>query len=116
MWLKLFYGVVLYIMLHIIVWFSSNLQFMKNDWASKSLYISLALSVPATLCAYFATKNVYYALYESAWSARFVGFGISYLVFPFLTWWLLKESMLTPKTIVCVALSVLIICIQIFWK
>jgi hypothetical protein len=37
-------------------------------------------------------------------------------VFPILTWWLLKESMFTPKTMVCIALSFLIVCIQVFWK
>ena len=115
-WQKLILGMSLFFLLHIIVWFSSNLQFMKDSIADKSLYIALCLSIPATLCAYFGTRMTYSALDESVWAVRFIGFGTSYLVFPLLTWWLLKESMLTPKTMVCIALSFLIVCIQVFWK
>lgn len=115
-WQKLILGMFLFFLLHIIVWFSSNLQFMKDSISDKSLYIALCLSIPATLCAYFGTRMTYSALGESVWAVRFIGFGTSYLVFPLLTWWLLKESMFTPKTMICIALSLLIVCIQVFWK
>jgi hypothetical protein len=45
-----------------------------------------------------------------------LGFGVSYLTFPILTYLILKESMFTPKTMACVFLSFCIIGIQIFWK
>ena len=113
---KLLIGIGLFILLHCLVWFTTNLQFIEHPIATKSLLISLLLSIPCTLCAYYGTRYVYAALSESAWAVRFVGFGVSYLVFPTLTWWLLKESMFTPKTMVCIALSVVIVCIQVFWR
>jgi hypothetical protein len=116
MWIKLLYGMLLFISLHVMVWFSMNLQFVKAEFASKSIYIALALAIPTTMSGYYASRFTYEALNESAWAVRFVGFGLSYMVFPILTWWLLKESMFTAKTMICIALSVLILCIQIFWK
>ena len=53
---------------------------------------------------------------QEAWAARMLGFGMSYLTFPFLTWWLLNESMFTTKTMLCVFLSIMIVGIQLFWK
>lgn len=52
---------------------------------------------------------------ESVWSARFVGFGASYMVFPLLTYFLLGESMFEPKTLICIALSVLILLVQLYF-
>ena len=48
----------------------------------------------------------------SAWSARFLFFGLSYLVFPVLAYVFLNESPWSTKTILSTALSVLIIVIQ----
>ena len=87
---------------------------MSSSYAGKSLIIALLLAVPTTLFAYFGTKFGYAALGESAWSVRFFAFAISYLTFPVLTWWFLGESMFTVKTMLCVALSFMIIAIQIY--
>ena len=76
----------------------------------------VTLAIPTSLAAYYASRFTYAALDEQVWAVRFIGFGTSYLVFPLLTWWLLKESMFTPKTLICIMLSMLIIAIQVFWK
>jgi hypothetical protein len=107
-------GISLFALLHILVWFSANLQFVDGFESSKIIIVSLILSIPTTLCAFYASRATYIAMEESLWSVRFIAFGISYLVFPFLTWIFLNESMFTFKTIVCVLLSVLIVCIQVF--
>ena len=111
---KLTLGIILFIVMHILVWVSTNTQFMKSMQHVNTLLIAIALSIPITLCAFYGSRYTYNALQESAWAARFVGFGVSYLVFPVMTWALLGESMLTTKTIICIALSVLIVYIQIF--
>ena len=101
--------------LHILAWFSTNMQLMSNfSWSSKSLLIAVCFAIPCTLFAYYGTKFGYAALGESAWGARFFIHATSYLVFPFLTWWLLGESMFTVKTMVSVFLSLLIILVQIY--
>ncbi len=103
-----------FLILHIAVWFSTNLQLMDSNLATKSFVIALALSVPTTVLAYMGTKFGYVAFGESAWSVRFFAFATSYLVFPILTWVFLGESMFTVKTMLCVLLSFLIIAIQMY--
>ena len=116
LWGKLAIGMLLFTGLHTLVWFSTNLQFMKTDIAAKSLQISVLLAIPATMCAYFASKSTYQALDGSVWAVRFIGFGTSYLVFPILTYIMLKESMFTPKTLTCTFLAFIIVLIQIYWR
>jgi hypothetical protein len=53
---------------------------------------------------------------EELWTARLLAFAASYLVFPFLTWWIMHESPFTTKTIVCILLSFVIVAVQLFWK
>ena len=89
---------------------------IDSKLSEKSLLISLALGVPISGLANFGSRFTYDALENSAWAVRFVAFGTSYLVFPFLTWWMLKESMFTPKTLTCIGLSLIIVAIQVFWK
>mgnify|MGYP004111265379 CR=1 FL=1 len=114
--LNLLYAMFLFALVHVMVWWSINLQFVNEAWKSKSLFVTLVLSIPISLASWYAARVTYDALDETAWGVRFLSFGVSYLVFPFLTWMLLKESMLTPKTLVCFGLSLLIIGIQIFWR
>ena len=114
MWLQLTQSAILFTILHTLVWFSTNLQFVKGVGTSKSIFIAILLSIPITICAFFATRIAYSALSDSLWSVRFIGFGISYLVFPILTWVVLGESMLTLKTLSCIFLSIVIVCIQVF--
>jgi len=111
---KLALGILLYTLMHVFVWFGTNSQFMKSAENVNTLMLALILSIPITLCAYYASRYTYDELGESIWAARFIGFGVSYLVFPVLTWVLLGESMLTYKTISCVFLSFLMIYIQVF--
>lgn len=114
--LNLVYSIFLFVLLHIMVWFSTNLQFVNKAWQDKSFFITLLIAIPLSVCGYWAARLGYAGLHDSAWGVRFIGFGTSYLVFPFMTWWLLSESMFTIKTMICIALSVIIVGVQVFWK
>ncbi|MDB4337453.1 hypothetical protein OAA09_00385 [bacterium] len=116
MFAKLIAGTACFVALHTLVWFSTNLQFVNDKLADKSFQIMLGCSLPISLLAYYGSRFTYEAMEESAWSVRFIAFGTSYLVFPLLTWWMLKESIFMPKTMICIALSFLILGIQLFWK
>ena len=111
---KLWYAAGLFTILHILVWFAANTQFISEEWRSKSLYLSIGLAIPISIVAYFGTRHAYEAFGDSAWGSRFLAFGISYLVFPILTYCFLGESMFTMKTLLCCVLSFAIISIQIF--
>ena len=113
MYEQLAIGVAFFTIMHVAVWFSTNLQFI-DSWQDKSFLIAIALSIPITCVAYMGTKFTYHALNDSAWSSRFIGFGTSWLVFPALTWLILHESMLTPKTLICIGLSLIIIGVQVW--
>ena len=112
--IKFWYAAGLFAVLHILVWFAANTQFISGEWKSKSLYITIALAIPIRIVAYFGTRFAYEELGDSAWGSRFLAFGISYLVFPILTYAFLGESMFTMKTLLCCLLSFAIISIQIF--
>ena len=97
------------------VWFSSNSQLVWSWWADKPLLAAILFGIPASLFFWHGTKYGFAAM-DELWGPRFLGFGMAYLAFPFLTWWLANESMFTLKTMVCVALSCMIMAIQIFWR
>ena len=97
------------------VWFASSSQIIWEWWLDKPLMSALFFGIPASLFFWHGTKYGFMAM-DELWGPRFLGFGMSYLTFPFLTWWLANESMFTAKTMVCVALSCLIMAIQIFWR
>jgi len=113
--MKLLFGVLLFVLMHVAVWWSTNAQFIEGVSRARALTLSVALALPITLLAFNASRLVYESLEASAWSARFVGFGVSYLVFPILTWVFLGESMFTVKTMMCITLSCMILGIQVFW-
>jgi heme/copper-type cytochrome/quinol oxidase subunit 4 len=111
--MNLLIGIGLFALANICIWFSVNYQLIEGTPPGKAFGICLALSIPTSLCAFFATKTSFIAL-ESAWSVRLMGFGVSYLVFPILTYIYLNETPFNIKTGACIMLSFIIIAIQVF--
>ena len=95
-------------------WFQMNSQFVWKWWADKPVLTVCIYAIPTALLFWYGAKYAYADTGE-AWAGRFLAFSASYLVFPVLTWWLLKESMFTPKNLTCVALSFVIMFIQFTW-
>jgi hypothetical protein len=62
-----------------------------------------------------ATAMIYEHYNGIVWPGRFIGFSIGMFVFSYLTWALMHEGINT-KTMVSIGLSILLICVQIFWK
>ena len=108
-------GFLLFTIGQILIWLNVNSQFVWEWWKDKPLLTSLIYSVPTSMIFWYASKSIVEQTGE-IWSARFVGFGASYLVFPLMTYYLANESMFTFKTLTCTFLSVIILCIQIFYK
>lgn len=107
---------LLFVVIHVLIWFSTNSQFTSIEiLSSNSLIINLMLSIPISLIGLYAAK-IGYQWAGSIWAVRFLAFGTSYLVFPFLTWALLGETMLQPKTLICVGLSIAIILVQFYMQ
>jgi len=110
--MNLFFGVLLILVLQVMAWVGANGQFSEYLKNYNTLAICIALAIPISICGYFGSRFLY-AHMASAWSIRFIGFGLSYLVFPFMTWFLLGETMFTLKTAICIFLSFCIILIQV---
>lgn len=110
----LIYALSLYILVQTLVWFSVNYQFMNSVSNTRALIVCVILAIPTSLTGYYASKAGF-AYFESVWSSRLVAFGTSFIVFPALTWFLLRESPFNIKTMSCILLSFIIIAIQIFY-
>ena len=113
--INFFYGVCFFILGHVCAWFQLNSQFAWEWWKDKPFVTVAIYSIPASLFFWYGSKYAYAGLGE-VWGARLLGFGVSYLTFPILTYLILKESMFTTKTLICVALSFCIVATQLFWK
>ena len=106
-------SILLFAVVHSLVWFGTNLQFVENTSKNYTLMVCVILAIPTSLAGYYASKYAY-ETFNSAWSVKLCGFGVGYIIFPILTWILLKESPLTLKTCLCILLSMTIIAIQVF--
>ena len=113
--MNLFLACTLYAMGHGFSWFAMYAQFNWEWWHGKAMAPALLFGTPSVLCFIIGTRYAFDAL-GNAWGPRFLGFGMSYMMFPVLTWLIMKESMFTAKTLICVALSLMILTIQILWR
>ena len=107
-------SVFLFMTVHTFVWFSTNGQFVAS-LKDKAMLICLLLALPTAYVSFYASKHGYSA-FGSVWSVRLMGFGISYVMFPLLSWILMNESPFNAKTLVCILLSGLIVAAQIYMK
>jgi hypothetical protein len=105
---------VLTIFGHVFIWFQANSQYVWQWWKDHTLLSVFIFSLPAGLCFFYGWT---FAVQEfnSVWSARLIGFALSFTVFPVLTWYLLNESMFRPKVLICVGLAVCILLVQLFY-
>lgn len=108
-------GILFFLMANVIAWFQFNGQFLWDTWRDNPFLTNLLLAVPTGMCFWYAIRHIF--LYSGEyWSSKLIGFGVSNFVFAILTYAFLKESMFTPKTLMCLILASFIIAIQIFWK
>jgi len=96
-------------------WFQLNSQFVWTWWEDRPILSAALFSIPTGICFWYGMKIAHQEMGE-VWGPRLLIFGMSYLTFPLLTWWLLHESMFSPKTLICIALSFTIVGIQLFWR
>jgi hypothetical protein len=112
---KLIFACVLIFIGHVLSWYATFSQFVWDWCRDNVILMPLLFSIPI---GYLFTYGMKFAVQEmdEVWGPRLLGFGISYLVFPFLTYYYFNESMFSPKTLTCILLSFVIVAIQVFWK
>ena len=111
---KFIYGVFFYMLGQLLVWYQINGQFL-SEWVKKNPLIISLMGIPISLVYIQATKHSVEAFNGELWPQRLVGFAVGMIVFSLLTYYHFSET-LTPKTIITLILSLIIVLIQIFWK
>jgi len=113
--MKTLIGIAFFTIGNILAWFQFNSQFVWDWWKERPILSNFIFAIPMGLCFWYAIKYIVED-HGLLWTSKLVGFGVSNITFAILTYFFLKESILVPKTMVCLALAVVIIGIQILWK
>jgi Kef-type K+ transport system membrane component KefB len=97
------------------IWFQTNGQFVW-PWFKRNPVL-IALIGGSTISYMFIIATKYVAEYYDGqlWPGRFIGFAMGMVSFGILTYFIMDEP-LNQKTIISLSLSVLLICVQLFWK
>jgi multidrug transporter EmrE-like cation transporter len=112
--MKLLYGILFGLIAQILTFIQLQGQ-MKYEWFKNHPIIIEFIGVPISYLFMMSVKNIVNAYNGQMWPSRLIGFGIGVVVFTAMSYWLFKEP-LTPKTLTCLGLGVIIILIQILWK
>ena len=75
------------------------------------MWLMSLMGIPISLLFWWATK-IGYQGFGNLWPVRILGFATSMLTFPFMTWLYLGE-IITIKTLISIALGVVIIILQL---
>jgi len=104
--------IIIFLLNNILIWYQLNSQLVW-DWAkgTKSMWIMSLLGIPISLLFWWSTK-IGYEAFGSLWSVRILGFAMSMMTFPIMTWIYLGE-IITFKTIISIALAIIIIILQL---
>lgn len=112
--MKLWLGILLVFFAQVIGFFQLNAQYLSDWWKDRPVSAALVLGVPCSLFFWYSWRLIVDET-GSAWTGRFIGSSMGYIIFPILTWYLLGETMFTPKTMICFSLALLIIFIQLYY-
>ena len=95
-----------------LAWFQLNSQFLSEWWQDKPVISAMVMGIPCSISFWYGWRLIWVDS-ESVWAARFIAQAVGGVVFGALTWTILGESMLNPKTLSCLFLALLILFIQI---
>ena len=109
-------GIFWFCLAHIFSFYQLNGQFLKStDWFRNNEFIVASFGIVLSFFYIWGTKHTVEGMNGLLWPARFVGFGVGMIFYATLVNFHFNEG-ITPKTWVSLALSFLLICIQVFWK
>lgn len=97
------------------IWFQTNGQFVWPWFKRNPVLIALIGGSTISYMFIIATKHVAEYYDGQLWPGRFIGFAMGMVSFGILTYFIMDEP-LNQKTIISLSLSVLLICVQLFWK
>ena len=111
---NLLMGILLFFLMHIVIWIQVNEQFVWPWFKDNTLIVSL-FGIPISYILILATKYIVAGFDGLLWPGRFVGFGAGMIVMVLFTWYFLGEG-LSTKTLASLLISTGLVCMQVFWK
>lgn len=108
--LGLLYGILAQIFTFIQLQGQFRFQWMKDNHIIMALF-----GFPLSFLYIQSVKYLVLHFEGQLWPSRLLGFAIGAIVFAGMSWMWFKEP-LTTKTLVCLALAVCIMLIQLIWK
>ena len=106
------YSLAAYVFAAVLTFLQQNLQFIDPYYKDKTHIIVITFSLPIAYLYLYSWTHFVNISGGSVWSARFIFFGLSYLVYPILTYFCLGETPFTLKTAICTFLSIVILMVQ----
>ena len=98
----------------LIIWFQTIAPIRFADFLNKYTFVVYLLGLVTSIFFVEASK-IGANLFENAWTLRFMAFSINTITFAVFTHIFIGADF-SPKTLVCLGLSVIIVLIQCFWK
>jgi len=109
-------GVFTFFIAHLLTFYQLNGQFLKTtDWFRKNELIVAAAGIILSFFYIWGTRYTVAGMNGLLWPARFIGFSIGMLIYAVMVNYHFSEGINT-KTWVSLALCLVLISIQIFWK
>lgn len=109
---QLLYSILCFTTGNILVWFQVSFIKAFPDYSDYAFLVAIILGIPVAITFYYGWLFGYNAV-DSWWSIRFIGFSLTFIIFPFMTYYFLGESLFNLKHLICTFLSVLIVVTQI---
>ena len=110
----LLFGMMWFIIGHCCVFIQLNGQF-KWEWFAKNEWAVALFGLIISFFYIWGTKYTVEGMDNLLWPTRFIGFGIGIIVYVIMVNYIFSEEF-SIKTIISILLSVILICIQAFWK
>ncbi len=111
----LIYGILLFLFGQSFIWFQTNGQFIWPWFKKNPLLVAIIGGSTISYVFIEATRMIAEYYDGQLWPGRFIGFAMGMISFSALTYLIMDEP-LNAKTIICLLLSLIIICVQLFWK
>ena len=96
---------------HVLVWLQSSGQLVWKSFRDNTLLLSL-FGIPFSYIFIHATRLGYEVFEQNLWPCRIMGFTIGTIVFTFMTYMFLGET-ISLKTGICLVLCIIIILVQV---
>ena len=109
-----FYYFLFMVITSIVIWFQTVAPIRFAEFLGKYTFVVYLLSLVTGVLYVEATK-IGATIFHDAWTLRFLAFSINTILFAILTFLFINHSF-DLKTTICMALSIIIVLIQCFWR